>query len=250
MADTIRYERNEDFTMVQNTFMREVSAGRLSLLTLGLVTYIISRPPDWNHSIAGYMAACHIGRDRVKHCLAELEEAGYLTRRQTREGGQFRKTEYVIHAVSSKPLEEFPGNEPPPLTEKPSTVEPSAVFQQGPKIINTQDKNNITPYSPPQGATVPKYKPEWFERFWSKYPRHTARAKAVRAWDKLKPALELCRVMSAALDAQIKSAQWQDKTKIPHPSTWLNEQRWTDDLPPAGAPPDDGTTEQRGLAVW
>lgn len=91
-----------------------------------------------------------------------------------------------------------------------------------------------TPPTPPGGkaASLPKYRPEWFERFWALYPRHTAMAAAVKAWDKLKPDLELCRVMANAIRAQIKSPQWREGPEhIPHPSTWLNGARWQDEMP-------------------
>lgn len=97
----------------------------------------------------------------------------------------------------------------------------------------TKNKTKIPPYNSPQGGSAPKYKPEWFERFYKLYPRHTARQAAVKAWDKLKPDFQLCKVMEAALLAQMQSAQWQDRDCIPHPSTWLNGARWTDEVPDA-----------------
>jgi len=107
--------------------------------------------------------------------------------------------------------------------------------------IKTKTKTN-PPYSPPRGVrkgSQPNYQPEWFARFWALYPRRTNRVQAVKAWDKLKPDLALCRVMEDALRLQMQSPQWQDPQHIPHPSTWLNGERWNDELcsgPPAGRP--------------
>lgn len=93
-------------------------------------------------------------------------------------------------------------------------------------------KEYTPPYPPTGGRAIsaPKYKPEWFERFWALYPRHTARKSAIKAWDKLKPDRELCNVMASAIRTQMKSEQWKDPEHIPHPSTWLNGERWTDEL--------------------
>lgn len=106
---------------------------------------------------------------------------------------------------------------------------------QGANGTKVKESKVNTPPTPPTGgkpASLPKYKPEWFERFWALYPRHTARAAAVKAWDKLKPDLELCRVMANAIRAQIKSTQWLEGPEhIPHPSTWLNGARWQDEMP-------------------
>lgn len=84
--------------------------------------------------------------------------------------------------------------------------------------------------------TEPQYRPDWFERFWALYPRRTNRVAAVRAWDKLRPDLDLCLVMTEALKAQMESPRWREGPEyIPHPSTWLNGARWLDEV--AAAPP-------------
>lgn len=103
-----------------------------------------------------------------------------------------------------------------------------------------KERKENTPPTPSRGcgvASAPKYQPEWFDRFWALYPRKTNREASVRAWDRLRPDLELCRVMDRAIRIQMGSAQWQDKQHIPHPSTWLNGKRWMDELGEEGAPP-------------
>lgn len=88
-----------------------------------------------------------------------------------------------------------------------------------------------------KSKTVPAYRPDWFERFWALYPRRTNRVAAVRAWDKLKPDFELCKVMKVAILAQTQTEQWREG-RIPHPSTWLNGARWLDEVSiPAGDSP-------------
>lgn len=106
---------------------------------------------------------------------------------------------------------------------------------------NHVETNMDTPCSPPTGDTParasrstksePKYKPDTFDYFWQRYPRKVSRKAAARAWDKLKPDLELCRVMKAALKRAVSSSEWaeQDGQYIPHFSTWLNQRRWEDE---------------------
>jgi hypothetical protein len=43
------------------------------------------------------------------------------------------------------------------------------------------------------------------------------------------------------LDRGKRSEQWQDRTKIPHPATWLNQRRWEADPPPEGKTQKDKT---------
>ena len=72
-----------------------------------------------------------------------------------------------------------------------------------------------------------------FDEFWQLYPRHVARKVAKTKWQKLgkrkkKAALEhLRRKPFAAVDAQY----------IPHPSTYINQERWEDE-PASPATPD------------
>lgn len=71
-----------------------------------------------------------------------------------------------------------------------------------------------------------------FDRFWSAYPRHEAKATARAEFDKLKPDEELLETMLASIDKQKQSAQWQENggQYIPHPRTWLHQRRWEDEV--------------------
>lgn len=125
-------------------------------------------------------------------------------------------------------------------------------------IKEEQYNTNNTPI-PPKGArgvSMPKWKPEAFERWWGYYRKHGRgenRAGAVKAWDRLKPDDTLIQTMGNALMAQVKGEQWRRGVGIPYASTWLNNRRWEDDPLPAGQDAeDDGPlrVEDRGLPVW
>ena len=77
---------------------------------------------------------------------------------------------------------------------------------------------------------------ERFEQFWTAYPRHTAKQNAWKAFQKLKPDEALLGQMLKALEQQKQSDQWtrDGGSFIPHPATWLNQERWTDELPRGG----------------
>jgi hypothetical protein len=73
---------------------------------------------------------------------------------------------------------------------------------------------------------------ERFGVFWSIYPRKEAKQSAWIAFQKLNPDDELMSVMIPWIGLACDSEQWQDKSKIPHPATWLNQRRWEGDPPP------------------
>lgn len=75
--------------------------------------------------------------------------------------------------------------------------------------------------------------PKLFETFWKLYPKKIDKGKALSKWNLIctrknisPPTWKQIRV---ALHDQKKSERWEDKTFIPHPTTWLSQQRWLDD---------------------
>lgn len=125
----------------------------------------------------------------------------------------------------------------------PSKSEKNHCFstEESPKERKGKESNTPPPPTRGGGAVfLPKYHPDWFERFWTLYPRKTNRIATVKAWEKLKPDRALCDVMAAAIRAQVQTPQWQEGTRhIPHPSTWLNGARWLDEIEEKGET-DDG----------
>ena len=86
-----------------------------------------------------------------------------------------------------------------------------------------QDKQNIK-QNIKQGAS------DLFPLFWVAYPRKVSKVAAKKVFDKLKVDDSLLKQMLKALDVQKQSRQWQTKEYIPHPTTWLNQRRWEDEI--------------------
>ena len=59
--------------------------------------------------------------------------------------------------------------------------------------------------------------------------RKPAKARALKAWNKLRPDDDTIRAMATALMRQKASDQWQDGVGIPYASTWLNGRMWEED---------------------
>ena len=91
------------------------------------------------------------------------------------------------------------------------------------KNKNRLDKNSID--------TVVHSDDERFDKFWSSYPRKTKKKYARTCWDKLNPSDELFQKMLTAIEEWKKTEQWQNERYIPHPSTWLNNEQWNDEVP-------------------
>lgn len=69
-----------------------------------------------------------------------------------------------------------------------------------------------------------------FKRFWSVYPRHTNKKKAFDVFvKKCTDETVLQKMLSAVVDYK-ETEQWQNERFIPHASTWLNGERWEDEI--------------------
>lgn len=73
-----------------------------------------------------------------------------------------------------------------------------------------------------------------FDRFWSEYPRKESKPAARRAFDKLNVDESLLETMLAAIEKQKSLPQWNESGGqfIPYPATWLNNNRWEDEVKP------------------
>jgi hypothetical protein len=88
----------------------------LSLKAKGLLSLILSLPENWDYSVRGLAAISHECVDSISTILKELEQHGYLERKQQRNnGGRMGKMEYVIYEQPKPPPDS-------PCTEKPDTV--------------------------------------------------------------------------------------------------------------------------------
>ena len=122
-----RVERTSDYTVMSNYHLRDK---RLSLKAKGLLSQMLSLPEDWDYTLAGL---CYINReskDAIRTAIRELEQAGYIRRRQTTDsGGKFAGNEYTIYERPQEPLSGEPSSEKPasgnPTTEKPIAENPT-----------------------------------------------------------------------------------------------------------------------------
>ena len=69
-----------------------------------------------------------------------------------------------------------------------------------------------------------------FKRFWSIYPRHTNKKKAFDVFVKKCNDETVLQKMLSAIIEQKKTEQWQNIKYIPHATTWLNGERWEDEI--------------------
>ncbi len=84
-----------------------------------------------------------------------------------------------------------------------------------------------------------------FEEFWAKYPRKVAKKDAKKMWDRLSDAQQKKALETIPAHAR----RWSDLHFIPHAASWLNGERFDDELPEQyNTSPDWFKTDQGTLA--
>ncbi len=80
-----------------------------------------------------------------------------------------------------------------------------------------------------------------FDRFWAAYPRKEKKLNAQKAFAKLHVTESELEKMLAAIKVHSKAKGWDKRENwkyIPHPTTWLNQRRWEDEIVGADTEPD------------
>lgn len=92
-----------------------------------------------------------------------------------------------------------------------------------------QPSPDPTPFTPLKGGVSPA-PPPGFEVFWQAYPSKVGKRKAEEAYRRALKRGGRTAEMLGAIAAAITSKRWRDGF-VPNPATWLNEDRWLDQLP-------------------
>ena len=94
MSTVIRVEKNREYVVMNNKFLRNK---QMSLKAKGLLALCLSLPDDWDYSINGLVSITKESITAVRNAMKELEELGYMKiNKLQNEKGQFRY-EYVIY---------------------------------------------------------------------------------------------------------------------------------------------------------
>jgi len=154
--------------------------------------------------------------------LKELEEAGFLTRaKRYTEGGKRTSDEYRLSLLPANIAGSSTGNlrrdyrQTVAGTEairKEPSEEPSVVNAR----VRTKDFD----------ALLDRY----FEGFWKNYPRKVGKVAAKAAYMAAIKRKVSPFVIAEGLDRQLPDLSSREERYIPHPATWLNGERYNDDV--------------------
>lgn len=193
---------------------------------LAIWTYLQTRSSDWKVIGSHLQDRFAIGRERYSKAMACLKDLGLVSHEVVREEGTGKVLgrRVIVHYEPNLQVSEY-------------SVNRSVGLPNCGQTDNYLIKDSITQSieKTPTVADAPSVVE--FDRFWRLYPRKVGKAKAEKAWVKLKVDASLFARIGTALAAWCNSHDWtKDGGQfIPHAATWLNGKRWEDELPAAGA---------------
>lgn len=95
MSTVFRVEKTANYTVMSNYHLKD---RRLSYKAKGLLSEMLSLPPDWDYTLSGLAVIANDGIDSVRSAVKELEKYGYLVRYQRRdERGRMSVNEYTVY---------------------------------------------------------------------------------------------------------------------------------------------------------
>lgn len=183
--------------------------------------------PSWKR----LMRLSGLSRNMIGKALKTLENRGFLTRMQGRRKGAYSSNMYYINDLYENNVPEniSPSDQ---NTEYHKTVHGETIlhnslsrsrsFELDPEKKGGVGGNNIE--NGPQT-------PDGFDRFWQLYPRKVAKAKARAIWQRKQLDHLTGQICESVKRHIVSSPQWQNPQYIPHPATYLNQERWEDDVP-------------------
>jgi len=192
----------------------------LSLKAKGLFAFLQSKPDGWSFSVERISAQTKDGKDSVRSTLRELEESGLLHRVPRKdESGKWSGYDYI-------------------LSEKPSSENPSTVIPSSENTVTLSNKDNSKKDIVIKNKNINAQAEleRLFDEFWQEYPKKIAKKKAqqifFRILKKKKNKQPLFNEIMTGLKKYKQTPQWKkdNGAYIPHPTTWLNQERWTDDI--------------------
>lgn len=125
----LRVEKNENYTVMSNYHFKEKN---MSLKAKGLLSLMLSLPDEWDYSLDGLCKLSKDGRDSVRSAIKELEEFGYLEKREIKnDKGQFSGYDYRVY--------EKPRSAENPISENPTSENRT---QLNTNILNTNNNSH------------------------------------------------------------------------------------------------------------
>ena len=159
-------------------------------------------------------------RNTVIKSIQKLEKNGLLTKAHREGNGCSKSNMYTLHLDGSSTAQ-LPSNSKPLPSNAELPPQSHRVTRGGGAELPKPLYNHQL--EPPKNH----YRSNDFDRWWSIYPKKVGKKPAQTAWKRIKPDAD---VLIADIQERLaRDDQWK-RGYVPNPTTYLNQERWTDEL--------------------
>lgn len=177
MMNRIKVEKNKDYTIISNVFLRDKS---LSLKAKGVLAMVMAMKEDWDFTINGFCKITKEGEAAIYTAIKELKDNGYCKESKIRdENKRIIGNEYTFY--------EMPQTEVAENQLNCENQDLGFLNQENQGQLNTNNNkilNEIKEIKEDK-SSLKKEKDELFERCWIAYNRKGEKGKAYLYWKKL-----------------------------------------------------------------
>jgi hypothetical protein len=229
------------FTTLSNYVLQNLQDPR----ALGVWCYLSSLPPDWIIYKKQIQEHFKLGREQLDKVLRYLKNVKLLTIDRVRnEKGQFTHSEMcILNGTAFAQLQIDIKNKElienaHPHAEKPLTGNRALVnstYKYNKEKENKEKRYCASDDARPKDRCEAEEKPEsldhmeMFDEFMKIYPNKKNKKIAKKQWQKINPSL-VPKILAKVREQVANEIQWQDKRFVPLASTYLNAERWEDEI--------------------
>lgn len=171
-----------------------------------------------------------MSRQSVINNTKKLEDAGLIAvQKDAGDGRGAKSNKYTLHlGQSQKDL--LPTKSKRLTTPKVKEIEGKVnIIKRQSQGDRRQSQGDLPEplYNPNKEPLVNQSRSNDFDRWWSIYPKKVGKKPAQTAWKRIKPDAD---VLIADIQERLaRDDQWK-RGFVPNPTTYLNQERWTDEL--------------------
>lgn len=220
-------KESSNFTIVPN----KVIQGIKDLEILGLYVYLLSLPPQWTFYKTQLKEQTGFGIKKLERYLSTLVQMHLIEIVQRRnEKGHFAHFDLCI--LNGELFEINNLKDCAPRVINRTTVNRTTDMGSYKRNIDKINKDKkIKSYCASDDARTLK-----FNDFWSLYPVRKNKARAMTIWRNRNLDLMADKICTDIRKRMTEDYQWHDPSFIPHPSTYLRNERWNDEMTPCPRP--------------
>lgn len=213
------------FTQINNNVINNIKDGDAFLVWC----YLYSKTSNWKTIKQNIKNVYGFGDTKIKKIFSYLKRANLIEYVQNKGAkGQYQSVQ--IRILNGKKFDKTQAwLEDAPVVQKTAPAEVCTNGNEG--LRNTDITKDIKEHNTKDiSATdvTQESEPCAFNTFWDIYPVKKNKIRAKKIWDKKKLNKIAVLICNDVSNRQVNDSAWADEQYIPHPSTYLQNERWND----------------------